>query len=122
MRLRTIAEVSSWARIGMGLAFVAAPGPLVRFWTGARRPAPESLMMARGLGARDALIGAGALLALRYDAPAGRWLRMGALADGADAALTLGVLERPPKALRLALFGVAAGSAIGFAWLTRQVE
>lgn len=121
-RVTTMAEVASWGRIGMGLAFVAAPGPLVRFWTGAARPSPEAAMMARGLGVRDALIGLGALLALRYDQPAGRWMRMGAVADGADAALTLGALARPPKALRLALFGIAASSALGFAWLARQVE
>lgn len=122
MRARTIITGGAWARIGLGLAFLAMPAPLVRFWTGAERPALEATMMARGLGIRDALIGAGALLALRYDQPAGRWLRVGAIADGVDAAITLTALSRPPKALRLALFGIAASSSVAFAWLARYAE
>lgn len=121
-RMKTMVEAAAWTRVGMGLAFLAAPGPLVRFWTGAERPALETNMMARGLGIRDALIGAGALLALQSGQPAGWWLRMGAIADGADAAITLSALERPPKALRLVLFSVAAGSSLAFAWMARQVE
>ena len=123
VRMTTIAEVASWARVGLGLAFVATPEPLVRLWTGAQRPTLETSMMARGLGARDALIGAGTLLALRHAQPAARrWLIVGAVADGADAVLTLGALHRPPKALRLALFGIAASSTLAFAWMARQVE
>ena len=122
MRITTLAQAFSWARIGLGLAFVAAPGPLVRFWTATEQSGLETDMMARGLGARDALIGAGGLLALRRGQPASCWLAAGAVADAADAALTLGVLRRPPKALRLALVGVTVSSALAFAWMARLVE
>jgi hypothetical protein len=121
MRMKTVAQALSWTRIGLGLAFVAAPGPLVRFWTATERPGPETDMMARGLGARDALIGAGGLLALRRGQPAACWLAAGAVADAADAALTLGMLARQPKAPRLALVGVTISSALAFAWMARLV-
>ncbi|MGH2514273.1 MAG: hypothetical protein ACRDHP_01320 [Ktedonobacterales bacterium] len=121
--LRTLSAVMSLARVGLGLAFVAAPGPLLRGWMGAREAASgPATMLARGLGVRDALLGLGGCLSLLSDESPRRWLRMGAVADAADVALTLAIRPGPSLPVRLLIAGTAAGGAVTFGWLSLLME
>lgn len=121
--LRILSIAASLARVGLGLTFVAAPGPLARRWTGAGvAEADPVAMLARGLGMRDALLGAGGCLSLLNDESPSRWLRLGAVADAADVVLTLTARPGPSLPVRLLLAGVAAGGAVTFGWLSAVVE
>lgn len=93
----------------MGAAFVVAPGRAVAAWTGTPSTT-AARMAARGLGARDVVLGAGALAALAGKGSAGRWLRGAAAADAADFAATLAAFGDLPKARRV-LWLLSAGTA-----------
>lgn len=103
------APLLAGGRILVGATLVVAPGRAVSAWTGAP-PTTAARMAARGLGARDVILGVGALAALAGQGSAGRWLRGGALADAADFVTTLAAFGDLPKARRL-LWLVTAGTA-----------
>jgi hypothetical protein len=77
-------------RFVFGVGFLLAPSPILRIWwphDGASGPIATGL--ARGLGARDAVLGLGILAAvLRRESSRG-WLLAAAGADAADVVLTL---------------------------------
>ena len=77
-------------RFVFGAGFLVAPSPILRIWwpdDGASGPIAPGL--ARGLGARDAVLGLGILVAaLRSESSRG-WLLATAGADTADLVLTL---------------------------------
>jgi hypothetical protein len=117
---RALAAMACASRLALGTAFVVAPGTLVRLWTG--ETAPADTLLARGLGIRDALLGAGALLALVERQPARRWIQAGALSDAVDAAITLAAVERIPRNRRLVFASVASAAAATFAALSVRVR
>lgn len=110
--VRTAALRLAYARVAIGALFVVAPR---RPWR-ALAPAEESLDTSatplRGLGARDVVLGLGAVLAARRGDPSLRdWIRAGALADSADAVLFAG--DRRLRAVpRLATAVLAVGGAV----------
>jgi hypothetical protein len=93
----------------VGAALVVAPGRAVSVWTGTPST-PAARIAARGLGARDLVLGAGALAALAGKGSAGGWLRGAAAADAADFVATLAAFDELPRARRL-LWLVSAGTA-----------
>ena len=110
---RALAVCYSATRLVLGAAFVLAPGVLSG-WIGEDGRRPGTRVLARAFGARDAVIGLGALLALREGAPARRWLQLAAAVDAVDALASLAGAGQLPgrKALGAAAAG-CAGAATG---------
>jgi hypothetical protein len=77
-------------RFFFGASFLLAPSPILRiWWPDEAASGPIALGLARGLGARDAVLGLGILAAvLRRESSRG-WLLAAAGADAADLVLTL---------------------------------
>ncbi|MBA2726283.1 MAG: hypothetical protein H0U53_09865 [Actinobacteria bacterium] len=86
---RDIARLLSVARIVIGVSAWLAPRRFSRAWTGEEVTGPAGTMALRGLGARDAALGMGTLLALEGEGPARRWIEVSALADASDAVSVL---------------------------------
>src|ERR671923_1659159 len=99
MDVRSAARGLALNRIVFGLNFVVRPAAVGTTWVGtaAARRAPTQVL-ARGLGARDIALGAGALAALQRgdDDAARKWMAAHALADGTDLAATLAASDRLP--------------------------
>jgi hypothetical protein len=75
-----------WLRVAVGVALAAAPGPVLKGSTG-EGPSGSMLMLARTVGIRDLVIGAGTMSALR-SGEAGdirRWIAVGLTSDVLDA-------------------------------------
>ena len=101
-------------RAAIGLALVLAPRRLGRLWLGEAVEQAGTRVALRSMGARDAVLGAGALMALRRGRPVRGWIEAGAAADAADLAATLAAGSRLPVSGRVgvpafAVAGVAAG-------------
>lgn len=122
----SILGVGAWTlavgRIGVGAGFVAVPQPLAAMWVGDEAAAsPQTQMMARSLGVRDALIGAGTALALARGRSARGWFLAGAVADLADLAFTAAAREHlPKKAFTNAVAVIAPTVALGLAAAARS--
>ena len=111
------AKALALGRIGVGTAFLVAPGVCLRLSLGAVESGPVTRMAARSVGARDVALGLGLLLALRHDAPVRGWLEAGALADAGDA-LATGLAFRH---LGRARSGLAVAAALSSAALGRRL-
>ncbi len=117
-----MARAISYGRVGAGLAFLVAPRAIARLWLGTARDDAGVALLARTFGVRDALIGLGAVLALRQGQPPRHWIQAGASSDAADAAVSLAAFVRNPHPLRLLIAAVSAGSAITLAWCAARVR
>ena len=77
-------------RLFFGASFLLAPSPILRiWWPDESASGPIALGLARGLGARDAVLGLGILAAVLRRESSGGWLLAAAGADAADLVLTL---------------------------------
>lgn len=104
------------ARIAIGTAFIAQPQLWMRPWIGRDAARPTARLLARALGARDVVLGIGALRNTDR-----RWLAAGLTADAADLALTLAAREELPRRGRTLVALVAgSGVALGAAALARR--
>ena len=84
-----LARALGWVRLLAGALLFFAPRFGTRAWTGEREEGATTQMAVRGMGIRDAALGAGLLIALERGAPARGWLEAGAMADAGDALGTL---------------------------------
>ncbi|MEA2447252.1 MAG: hypothetical protein QOK47_889 [Actinomycetota bacterium] len=75
--------------MAIGVSMFLTPRLAARIWTGESPEMAVSHMAVRGVGARDAAIGLGMLIALENGKPVRGWLEASALADAADAASTV---------------------------------
>ena len=110
-----LARALGWVSIGVGLALVAAPGPLMKAIGLGDRPG-----LGRFLGVRDLVLGTGLL---RGQNTAG-WCRARGIADALDVALIIGGAAAGVFRRDQAPIGVATGagfSALSF-WLARRLE
>lgn len=101
-------------RVAIGLALAVAPRRLGRLWLGDAVEQAGTRVVLRSMAARDAVLGAGALLALRRGRPVRGWIEAGVAADAADLLATLVAGSRLPTTGRVgvpafAVAGVAAG-------------
>jgi hypothetical protein len=118
----TIARLAASARVAIGAALLAAPGPVAKRWLGEISERPEAQVAVAGLGARDLVLGLGTLWSLggrkRDPRP---WLVGSGLADTADL-LSAGRfrtgLSTPSL---LATAALAGGSAALHAWLQSEL-
>ena len=79
---RSVARSIALGRILFGLAMVLLPHRVLARAADVR-PGPL-VWMARAFGIRDVVLGVGAVLELTEEAPDGRWVTMGAVADSCD--------------------------------------
>lgn len=109
---RELVQLLSLGRLSIGLALFVAPRRALTAWTGDHDPAPSAVLAARMLGARDAILGVGAMAALDRGAHVSAWLEAGALADASDALAGLLAWGDLPPLRRLAHVLSAGGAAV----------
>lgn len=97
----------SRVRVGIGLTLLAAPRTAARAIVGRGAESSAAAAATRMMGGRDAVLGAGAAIALAERDTGHNWLSMTALADGIDAAV---LLLTPRLPLRARLTGVLAAA------------
>jgi hypothetical protein len=110
-------QALAMTRIGLGAAFLIAPGQFLRNWLGPKADSPVARMMTRYAGGRDVALGVGTALALKHDAPVRGWLEAGSMCDVTDfvvTSLALRDVRRLPAA-------AAAISALATAVYGRQL-
>jgi hypothetical protein len=114
MSPRQLANLVAAGRIGFGAALLAEPERLVVPWIGRDGSHAGPRVLGRALGARDLVLGAGAISA--GDDAVLTWLIAALAADGTDLLATLAAGSGVPLRGRL-LVGVAAfgGLALGAA-------
>ncbi len=104
-----------WVSLGVGLAAIAAPVPLMKAFGLGDRP-----NLGRFLGVRDLVLGAGLLLGQNTAA----WCRARGVADALDVVLIGGGAATGAYRRDRAPMGVASGagfSALSF-WLARRLD
>jgi hypothetical protein len=117
---RALVVPAAMVRVAAGAAFLVTPALAGRAWIGKEAAQPGAETFAQALGARDALIGLGALLALREGQSPRWWILAGAASDAVDALATLLHFAGLPRGRRLLVAAIAGSSAIGYAWLAMQ--
>ena len=99
-------------RISYGVALIAAPGKLALRWLGeSANDAPVQIPL-RGLGTREAVVHAGALIAARNGAALRPWLAASIAGDLTDVVATAAGRRRLPPGSPLATLAVGGGSAL----------
>ena len=120
MRPSGLAIAFGVGRVLFGGAMLAVPGRVTRAWVGAE-DAP-AVVLARCLGGRDIVIGAGLALAAARGGDSRLWLAGGVLADTVDGIATLAAGDAIPRNGRIATTALAGGSALFGAWLARALD
>lgn len=102
-------------RFGIGSALVIAPKFAGRIWIGDTAGGKGIDVFARAIGARDVVLGAQTLAAVRGESPSRHWLKLGFAADAADAAATVVAFRSLSGARRVAMPLIAgAVAAVGY--------
>lgn len=109
MDLRRTATYLGRARVLVGLTLLTAPGPASKAWAG--NGGIPARFLARTTGARDVVLGVGTAIAAGQRSGGGDWLSMAALADLADAALSLVTPGLPKRTRVFGLLAAACGVA-----------
>jgi hypothetical protein len=111
MNERDLAKSYAGGRVVIGLVLLLFPRRALRGLWGVQADSPAFAFLGRLVGARDAILGAGALAALQEDDPAVArpWMTYGAAADAVDAVATLLAYRHLPRFKRLGLLLMASG-------------
>ena len=109
---RDTARMLAWSRIGVGCVLFLMPRMAASTWTGRQEPEFPTKMLVRGLGARDAILGAGLAAALETGRGASSWLQAGAVADASDALGTLSSAGDLGALRTLGLLAVEVSAAV----------
>jgi hypothetical protein len=104
-----IARLFGLARVSLGVMAFVAPRWAARVWTGEDITGTTAVMGLRSLGARDAALGLGLLIALKRGGPVRGWLEAGALSDAGDALNTLMSRHGLPKTRSLLGLATSGG-------------
>ena len=104
-----IARLFGWARVSFGVLAFVAPRWAAKVWTGEDISGTTAVMGLRSLGARDAALGLGLLIALKRGGPVRGWLEAGALSDAGDALNTLMSRHGLPKTRSLLGLATSGG-------------
>jgi hypothetical protein len=94
-------------RVAFGAGMILAPRRVAHAWIGDDADRPPVELLVRAVGARDIVIGAGAIAALAGNQPAKTWLRAGVAADLADAAITARYFSKLPRQGAIATIALA---------------
>ena len=119
MELRKIALYVSRVRVGFGLTMLASPklafGPIY----GREVGEPGAAAIGRMMGAREALLGAGAAIAVAEGPEGANWVSMIAVVDGLDAVVNL---ASPRLGWRRKVMGLAAlASSVAHLMLAKKL-
>jgi hypothetical protein len=119
---KQLAQGTAIGRIAFGIGFITMPGWTGRIWIGSDSHRPAVKVLTQAIGARDLLMGAGTLMAMRRGRRARGWLEAISVTDVVD--FTCGLLagDRIPKASRAAVLALAGGSAVQAAIAARSVD
>jgi hypothetical protein len=107
-------------RISFGAGLILAPGLYARSWVGSKAAGEETTkVLARALGARDLVLGAGGLLALRHEDAerARRWFTAQGVTDAVDLLATIAARDLPVPARVFAAVMAAGSAAIAGAYV-----
>ena len=116
MNAQKLALVVGALRLGIGSALVVAPKFASGVWIGENGGGKGVDVFARAIGARDVILGARTLAAVRGEQPAKHFLKLGFAADAADAAATALAFKSLSKGRALAMPLIAgAVAAAGYA-------
>lgn len=107
-----IAVVLGAGRVLVGLALLLAPRRAGGAWIGSVAGAAAVPVVVRALGARDAAIGGGLILAATIEDPVRLWLLAGAFSDLVDMLATYGAGNRLDARSRAGTVAVAGASAV----------
>ena len=124
MSPKTTATGFAVSRVVFGLGLVLAPGRAGASWIGRKAAArPQTQVFARALGARDVVLGAGALRALTQDKRdvARLWVMGAAVADSTDVLAALAARRHLPSALLVFVLGAATAYAAANAWSAKAL-
>ncbi len=113
------ARLAARVRMSIGIALMSAPGRTGSIWIGPAAAARGSRFFGRLTGARDLALGLGGEISLAERRHPEGWFGMAALADIADAAVSLLAPGLPPRARLGGLVG--AGSAVAHLVLARRL-
>ena len=103
-------------RLGIGSALLVAPKFAGGIWIGENAGGKGIDVFARAIGARDVVLGARTLSAVRAESPSRHFLKLGFAADAADAVATALAFKSLSPGRRLAMPLIAgAVAAIGYA-------
>jgi hypothetical protein len=109
----------SAGRVAIGTVLIAKPPLVTSGWVGRAGNKPAGRVLARGLGARDAALGALTLAALRSGQPVRPLVLAGLLCDGTDLLATHAVRHNLPSAAAPLIYALAGGALlVGAANLT----
>ena len=109
-------------RVAFGAGMLLAPRKVAHGWIGDDVERPPVAVLVRAVGARDLILGGGALLALASGQPAKAWLQAGVAADLADTAITAAALGKLPRQGALATMALTLVAAYGGSRLAAKAE
>jgi hypothetical protein len=114
MNARTAATISAGFHVQYGISLMLMPERNAAVWVGRREARRASVKaLAQALGARDFVLGAGALLAMRRDQDAARKVFASMIVtDGVDAIATALAGSRIPLPSRIATIAFATGCTV----------
>jgi hypothetical protein len=112
MNARTAAAAVLILRIAYGLALLLAPGRITKRWLGPSVQTAPTQVPLQALGAREVILHAGGLFALRSGAPLRPWLAASATGDVSDIVATTARRGGLPQHAAPATAAVAGGSAL----------
>lgn len=113
MDLRTAAIALSLGRAAIGTGLLLAPEPIAKGWVGPGGAGAPAATLARSVGVRDLVLGAGGALSLLHDDDsAAAWLAGAALCDLGDVAATLIARDSLPANGVRGTLALAGGSAV----------
>ena len=122
MNPKQLAQGVGIGRVVFGIGFITMPGWTGRIWIGSDSHRPAVKTLTQAIGARDLMMGAGALIAMRRGKRARGWLEAIAVTDAIDFSCGFLAGGRIPKSSRLAVLVLAGMSALQAAAASRGVD
>jgi hypothetical protein len=111
--MRILGVLISFGRFIFGVAFIAKPTLMDQAWIGKQARLPGAQLLARGVGARDLVLGLGGLQAVaRDDGSARPWLAAAGICDAVDFGATWAAGRRIPRQARIGVLAIAGVSAL----------
>ena len=117
-----MAQGVAGARIAFGIGFILLPGLTGRVWIGGDADRSAVRVLTQAIGARDLLMGVGAVIAMRRRKPARGWFEAIALTDVLDFACALAARDVLPPPQRATVLMLAGGSAAQAAYAASGVD
>lgn len=119
METKQLIYVLGIGRLAIGAGLIAKPDAVTEGWVGRDGSTPGGRILARGLGIRDAVVGAATLATAADPGRRAPVLAAGVICDLVDAAAT-GATAELPASKRLPTLAVAGGAALLGAWAATQ--